>query len=77
MSVVAKGVLFCMKSGQKGRSRNTSATSNVTEKAMKTFHGEDISCNACYNAFSNELQIVLTVKEAAGCLVPAQLWRVI
>lgn len=44
---------------------------------MTTFHGEDVSCSACYNAFSNELEIVLTVKEAAGYFVPAQLWRVI
>lgn len=48
-----------------------------TDQAANTFHGENISCNACYHAFSNELQMVLPVESAAGYLVSAQVWRVI
>lgn len=66
---VAKASLFYVRLGQKGRSRYTSVASNATGQGANTFHGENISCNEHCNAFSNELQIVLPVESAAGCLV--------
>lgn len=74
---MAEAALFFVRLGQKGSSRYTSVASNATDQGANTSYGENISCNGHCNAFSNELQIIFPLKSAAGCLVSAQVWRVI
>lgn len=71
---MAKAALFYVRLEKK---KQIYKHGQYTDQAANTFHGENISCNARYNAFSNELQIVIPVESAAGYLVPAQVWRVI